>query len=124
MGLQYSIAHHPQTDGPSEVVNRCLETYLKCAIAESSNCWTAWLPLAEFWYNTNYHFAIHISPFEALYGIPPPIHIPYFLGDSSVAAVDIQLRDKESQIQLLKHHLARVGNRMKQLADKHKSDSF
>lgn len=53
--------------------------------------WLKWLSFAEFWYNTYYHFSIATSPFEALYSCLSPIHIPYFVKDSDVFAVDAML---------------------------------
>ncbi|PKI35139.1 hypothetical protein CRG98_044414 [Punica granatum] len=41
-----SIAYHPQTDGQSEAVNKCLETYLRCMTREKSTMWAKWLSLA------------------------------------------------------------------------------
>ncbi|GJX53028.1 reverse transcriptase [Tanacetum coccineum] len=76
------------------------------------------LPLAELWYNSNYHSAINTTPFEALYGQPPPVHVPYMGGISSVNAVDRSLDAKEKVVQLLKFHLGRAQNRMKQQTDK------
>ena len=35
--------------------------------------WLSWLSLAEYWYNTTYHTALKMSPFQALYGFPPPL---------------------------------------------------
>jgi hypothetical protein len=35
--------------------------------------WSSWLALAEWWYNTNFHTSLKVTPFEALYGIPPPL---------------------------------------------------
>lgn len=47
--LRYSSAYHPQTDGQSERVNQCLETYLRCRTSSQPKKWLSWLPLAEYW---------------------------------------------------------------------------
>ncbi|PHT73423.1 hypothetical protein T459_24208 [Capsicum annuum] len=68
-------AYHPQSDGHTERINKCLETYLRVMVLNQPKQWSKWLHLAEFWYNTNYHVFLKATPFEALYGIPP-LHIP------------------------------------------------
>ena len=120
--LHLSSAYHPQTDGQTEVVNRCLEAYLRCVTGCYPDKWCRWLSLAEFWYNTNFHTSLELTPFQALYGIPAPIHIPYIPGDSLVAAVDRLLVEKEDMIKVLHHQLSNAQHRMKQLADRHQTD--
>ena len=74
--LKTSSAYHPQSDGQTEIVNKCLETYLRCMTSESPKDWLKWISLAEYWYNTNFHSAINTTPYEAVYGQAPPLQVP------------------------------------------------
>ncbi|TYI17777.1 hypothetical protein ES332_A07G048300v1 [Gossypium tomentosum] len=60
--LHLTTAYHPETDGQTEVLNRCLVSYLKCMSGERPQDWVKWLPLAEWWYNSTFHTAIHTMP--------------------------------------------------------------
>nr|XP_009784208.1 PREDICTED: expansin-B5-like [Nicotiana sylvestris]XP_016486426.1 PREDICTED: expansin-B5-like [Nicotiana tabacum] len=42
------ITYHPQYDGQAEVVNICLETYLRCFCAEDPTGWLSGLPMVEY----------------------------------------------------------------------------
>jgi hypothetical protein len=86
--LHLSTAYHPQTNGQTEVVNKCLETYLRCFSSKKKNQWAQWLPLVEWWYNTSYHTTTRMTPFEAVYGQKPPSVLSYLPGISKVQAVD------------------------------------
>lgn len=71
--LAMSTAYHPQTDGQSEALNKCVEQYLECYVAEVPSQWMAMLPWAEYWYNTSYQTSAGITPFQALYGCELPL---------------------------------------------------
>jgi len=120
--LLMSTAYHPQTDGQTEVVNRCLETYLRCMCNEKTSEWSRWLPLAEWWYNTTFHSAIELTPYEVVYNQPPPVHLPYVPGETKIDAVDRSLQRREAMIQMLKFFLLRAQHRMKMQADRHRSE--
>ena len=86
--LLRSLAFHPQTDGQSEVSNRIIVMYLRCLAGDRPRSWLQWLPWAEFCFNTSYQSALWATPFEVVYGRPPPALMSYTPGAARVAAVD------------------------------------
>jgi len=117
-----SSSYHPQTDGRTERLNQCLETFLHCLVSSCPKKWKDYLPLAEFWYNTTIHFALGRSPFEVMYG-----HSPRMLGITADTACDVPdldawLKDRATLTQVIQMQLQRAQHRMKQQADKNRSE--
>ena len=75
-------------DGQIEAINKCLETYLRCFTSEKQHLWVQWLPLAEWWYNTNYHATTKMTPYEAVYGQLSPSPTYYIPRCSKVEVMD------------------------------------
>ncbi|GAU37038.1 hypothetical protein TSUD_207440 [Trifolium subterraneum] len=120
--LKMSSAYHPETDGQTEVINRCLESYLRCFASDQPKNWAVWIPWAEFWYNTTYHISIDRTPFEVVYGRPPPTLIRFLSNETKVAAVALELSDRDEALNQLKLHLIKAQQQMKMFADKHRRD--
>jgi hypothetical protein len=120
--LHLSTTYHPQTDGQIEVVNKCLETYLRCFASEKQHQWAQWLPLAKWWYNTSYHTTARMTPFEAVYGQKPPSVLSYLLGTLKFQAVDQTLTVQEYILCNFKENLVMAQNHMKQQADQGHSE--
>nr|GEU99669.1 reverse transcriptase [Tanacetum cinerariifolium] len=76
--------------------------------------------IPEFCYNMSYHNAIKMTPFQALYGHPPPSLPHYTLGSSQVASIDATLVEHERVIALLKDTLSKIRQRMTDQANKHR----
>lgn len=120
--LHYSTTYHPQSDDQIEVVNKCLETYLKCMTGECPSKGESWLSLTEFWYNTTFHSSLKMTPFQVVYGYPPPIQVPYVPEDSFLPAVDQRVRDMNWMPAVLKSNLLKAQQMMKDQADKGRSE--
>lgn len=88
---------------------------------DKPSSWLQWLPLAEWWYNAHFHASSNTTPYEVMYGQPPPIHIPYLPEESVSATVDRTLSAREEALKVLKFHLERAQNRMSQYANSHRS---
>ncbi|KAF8413581.1 hypothetical protein HHK36_001572 [Tetracentron sinense] len=119
--LNYSSAYHHQSDGQSEIVNRCLKNFLRCFVGSKPKEWLKWISLAEWWYNTNSHSSTGMSPHEVVYGIPPRL-MRYVARTTQVQAVDEALRDRDQIMKILRDNLVAAQDRMKRMADLHRSE--
>ncbi|PKU84571.1 hypothetical protein MA16_Dca017958 [Dendrobium catenatum] len=120
--LKRSTSYHPQTDGQTEVINRSLETYLRCFVSDTPKLWAKWLSWAEYWYNTSFHSASQMTSFKVLYGRDPP-HLVHFGSSSTpVSSVEVYLEERDRVLEELKRHLLRAQQIMKKQADGHRKD--
>ena len=100
--LNFSTAHHPQTDGQTERTHRTIEQILRAYVHPLHDDWATWLPLAEFAYNNQIHSSTGTSPFYASYGFHP--HTPASFIFDPTPSDDAQhyldrLRDVQSTVQ-------------------------
>nr|GEU71565.1 transposon Ty3-G Gag-Pol polyprotein [Tanacetum cinerariifolium] len=116
--LCMSSSYHPQTDGQTEVINRIMEQYLRCFAGDQPKKWLDWLPWAEYSYNTSVHSSTKLSPFQVVYGRPPPRLVPYVPGTTKVQAIDEYLGDRDTLLRQLRANLIVAQNRMKVQADR------
>ena len=93
--FNFSPTNHPQTDGQTEVVNRTLEMYLRCLTRAKPKDWVRWIPWTEYCYNTSWHSATKTTPFEAVYGRPPPNLLSYVPGTAKLLEVEETLSARD-----------------------------
>jgi len=116
--LNMSSSYHPQMDGQTERLNQCLETYLRCMVHSCPGKWAQWISLAEFWYNSTFHSAHGLTPFQALYGHQPR-HFGITLNDAcSVTDLNQWLSERQTMLEHIQQNLSRAQHRMKSQADK------
>ena len=93
---------------------------MRAFTANKPHRWPEWLSLVEYWFNSNFHTSLKLTPFEALYGFPPPSLQSYILGTTRVDALDSLLCQRAAILATLKGHLVAAQEKMKFQAEKHK----
>jgi len=120
--LKMSSVYHPQSDGQSEVLNKCLELYLRCFTFDAPREWSKMLSWAEYWYNTAYHISTGMTPFRIVYGREPSKILPYVPQADDPLSVQEQLFSRDYLLQKLKSNLQRAQQVQKKYADKKRID--
>jgi hypothetical protein len=115
--LHFCSAYHPETDGQTERVNRCIEQFLRAFVHEQPSKWSKLLSWAEFHHNTTFSAATGMTPFEATYGHKPPSLLAYCAGSSALEAVDQDLKTRDDIVRQLKANLSKAQDAMKFFAD-------
>ena len=86
------------------------------------NQWNRWLSWAELCYNTSFRSAISMTPFEAIYGRPPPTLKQFMPGEIKVPAVEDALGERDVIMRQRKCNLDHAQHRMKATVDKHRRE--
>lgn len=120
--LWLCIAHITYKIWTTDVLNQCLEQYLRAFVMHQPAKWSRYLLWAELCYNTTFHSAIKMTPFEAVFGKLPPTIPSYVSGSSSIEAADALLCDRDELLSILRTNLFQAQARMKVQTDKHRSD--
>lgn len=120
--LRLSSAYHPQTDGQTEVLNRCLEQYLRCFTSEQPKQWGQFLHWAEYSYNTSFQSAAGLTPFESLYGRSPPTLRQFLPGEFRVPAVAEEHQDRDELLRQLHYNLRKAQTQMQSQANRKRRD--
>lgn len=95
-----STAFHPESDGQTERVNRCLEDMLRHFVTPDQSNWADLLCMAEFAYNSAWHESIQTTPFYLTYGYHPSTPLKRLLpslDQTKGAVLALAVADKSRQ---------------------------
>eukprot|EP00736_Rhodelphis_marinus_P005164 Rmarinus@m.14175 len=128
--LRMSTAHHPQTDGQTERMNRTLEEMLRVTLLENHNMdWVKLLPSIKLAYNSAKQSSTGMSPMEAEMGIKPNMPLQLVVGNENGnkelplnSLVGLELDDhlyRQNKIQLaVQRNLLKAQSIQKEYADR------
>ncbi|WZZ70195.1 hypothetical protein YC2023_081565 [Brassica napus] len=123
--LKYSTAFHPQTNGQSEVLNRCLEgiePLLRNILEVFCLTTPSYLvSLSELGQDLVQYF-VYITPFQVLYGREPPALVRFEEGSTKNFELEVSLRERDLMLKDIKLNLERAQQLMKKSADRHRRD--
>ena len=91
--------------------------YLWCVTGDHPRVWVDWLPWAEYCYNTSFHTALRATPFEVVYGRPPPAILSYTAGSARTDTMDGLLRERDEVLAEIRERLLQAQQLSKKFYD-------
>jgi hypothetical protein len=104
------------------MVNKVIAMYLRCVTGDRPRAWVDWLAWAEYYYNTSIHTALRATPFEVVYGRPPPPILPYKPGTARTDAADDLLRSCDEILVEVRQRLLQAQQLSKKYYDANHRD--
>lgn len=95
------------------MVNRSVKTSMRCFAGKHPKAWAQFLAWVGFLYNSSFHSAIKISPFQAVYGREPLGLLRYETGSTTNTNLERQLHERDQMVAQIKEHLHRAQQCMK-----------
>lgn len=95
---------------------------MQCFCSVKPKEWSKCLHWAQYWHNTNWHSTMRFSPYEVVYGRPPPSLLRYVPKTARVQSLEDTLYDRDQVLKLLKNHYVKSQAKMKQYADKRRTE--
>ena len=89
-------------DGQTEVLNRVIEQYLQSFVHHQPTSWEKFIIWAEWSYNTFFHSATGLTPFEVTFGKKAPSISQYLTETSNIDVVDDFLVNHDTTFAMLK----------------------
>lgn len=120
--MNFTSAYHLHSDGHTELLNQCMEAFLRCFSGDRPGSWKKWIRMVEYWYNTSFQASLGITPHEALYGVKPVLHNLGNLHDMIIPVAQDLLTQREQVLQQIKGSLIKAQHRLKFYADQRRSE--
>lgn len=118
--LRPSTAHHPQTDGQSEIMVKQLKRYLRSYLQEHRDEWDQHLTAAEIAINNSVQASTGYTPFFLESGRHPHLPLNTAMRDAGLCNIPAAARTIEQfheDIEKAKQHLRRAQQSQKEFAD-------
>lgn len=119
--LKYSTAHHPQTDGQSEVTIRTLENTLRPYVEENPSGWAGYLAAAEFAVNNAMNHSTRTTPFYLMTGQHPRMLEPASEPSENASAA-AKINEMKVALESARQNLLASQERMRKAANQHRRD--
>lgn len=93
--------------------------YLRCATSYQPRAWVDWLSKVEYCYNTSFHTTLRTTPFEVVYGHPPPPLLPHRAKTAATEVVDSLLCGHDAFVADVHKRLLQAQQHAKHYYDSH-----